>query len=98
MTGPSGCDDRSALEHEVKRRSERVSFVEAESASASVVVRIDARSDRFEAALFIDRPAEEPVRRVISAGNCEEVLEGAALIIAVVLSPSQHERPAPAPR
>jgi hypothetical protein len=91
VTGPTSCEDGAALEREVKRRSEELIFVSPETAPVTVDVKVSDRDDGLEATIVIQRPGEAPSTRVIAAGNCQELLEGAALVIAVVLARHRPE-------
>jgi hypothetical protein len=65
-----------------------------EDASVTVAGRLVDGVDRLHSVLFIERAGRPGTTRAITGGNCAEVIEGTALIIAVLLPQRAKEQPA----
>lgn len=95
FVGAPGCDEASTLRREVERRSDVVRWVSDGAAVGTAKVRITSGFSRYEAEIVVDGPSLPRVTRVIASSACREALEGAALVIAVVLSSSVDRDPPP---
>lgn len=95
FVGAPGCDDASTLRREVERRSDIVRWVSDGAAAGTAEVRITSGFSRYEAEIVVDGPSLSRVTRVIASSACRETLEGAALVIAVVLSSNVDRDPPP---
>ncbi len=85
FSGTYGCNDESALQRQVERRSETVHWVTADSGAARFDVHIRAENSRFEASVVARKPGAPEFVRSIGASSCQEVIEAVSLIIAITL-------------
>ena len=95
FSGAPGCDDAPTLRREVERRSDVVRWVSDGASVGSVEVRITSGFSRYEAEIVVDGPSLARTTRVIASSACRETVEGAALVIAVLLSASVDRDPPP---
>lgn len=99
FVGTADCSERSVLIAEVERRSEAVHWVEASASGDPGTVTVDARIEgsqsHYKAAIVVQKPAQAPISRSITGSTCREVVDGAALIIAVLLPSDPQDKQAP---
>lgn len=93
FVGAADCDDHTVLQREVERRSEVVRWVAAGAETVKLDVRIGRGDLHFEALVVVERPGAPPVARAITGSTCQEVIEGAALIVAVLVPPVEPHQP-----
>lgn len=97
LEGTPDCRDIVLLRQEVERRSDAVSWSRGDDAEVRVDVRISTPAVGYEARVVIQSANRPETRRSIAGGTCAEVVEGAALIIAVSLQPERRSPPPPPP-
>lgn len=90
------CGERSVFEREVERRTEVLHWVTESPGAIVVEVQVRGRDARFEASVLVRRPEASPMTRSIAGSSCQEVIEGAALIVAVIVQP-EEPRPSKSP-
>ncbi len=95
---PSGCPDRAAFVKEVERRSESVRWGWGGNDAISVNVAVSGVESDYRATVALGRAETAPVTRSIAGRTCEEVVEAAALVVAVLLPSPREAEPEPLPR
>lgn len=93
VRAPAACTSRRDLAARIAARSPRIEIVDDAPLSANVVV-VSPHAGSVVADLVLRSPGADQTPRRVVARSCEEVADGAALIIAVTLDPSLRRSPA----
>lgn len=97
FSGADDCIDAALLEEELVRRAGDLVVHGVGEVDVRVTVRLSVRTDGYGAEVFLTRADGQETHRAISGGSCAEVVEGAALIIAVSLPSRPESAPPSAP-
>lgn len=85
----STCGSLVELNEQVRRRSPRIHLASAARSGASIKAEMrDLGTGGTEVVLTVPKTAGQPFSRQIRAQNCEEALEGLALLIVMALDPT----------
>jgi hypothetical protein len=93
LTLPNNCGTSALFEERVRTRSDRIHFSSQETA---LVVRAEIsnlENGLLRAQMTLIHPDGNVATRTIEASNCEQAIDGLALVTAVTLDPSALTRP-----
>jgi hypothetical protein len=89
VQSPAGCLESSAIESQVRQRSQRVTFVPAEPSVPRLNVELQRKSPRsLTVELRVSWPDKRRSSRRIAANSCEEATSAVAFLIALTLDPA----------